>query len=170
MNKVARSLTALALSAALSAGMALMPLAYEPKTAETKADVLNTLGLFKGTENGYELDKPLTRMEALIMLIRLSGKELDALYSMKEYEMPFTDAPDWEKADKYLGYPSPRLCVSWAWTCSRAPATGWPFSTRWSGPPCSPAARGSSCWVRRGRPIILSSCRPAGWRAAPAPC
>ena len=104
MNKVARSLTALALSAALSAGMALMPLAYEPKTAETKADVLNTLGLFKGTENGYELDKPLTRMEALIMLIRLSGKELDALYSMKEYEMPFTDAPDWEKADKYLGY------------------------------------------------------------------
>lgn len=104
MNKVARSLTALALSAALSAGMALMPLAYEPKTAETKADVLNTLGLFKGTENGYELDKPLTRMEALIMLIRLSGKELDALYSMKEFEMPFTDAPDWEKADKYLGY------------------------------------------------------------------
>mgnify|MGYP005751081585 FL=1 len=104
MNKVARSLTALALSAALSAGMALMPLAYEPKTAETKADVLNTLGLFKGTENGYELDKPLTRMEALIMLIRLSGKELDALYNMKEYEMPFTDAPDWEKADKYLGY------------------------------------------------------------------
>lgn len=104
MNKVARSLTALALSAALAAGSALTSFAYEPKTAEANADVLNTLGLFKGTENGYELDKPLTRMEALIMLIRLSGNELDALYSLDEYKTPFTDTPDWEKADKYLGY------------------------------------------------------------------
>ena len=84
MNKVARSLTALALSAALAAGSALTSFAYEPKTAEANADVLNTLGLFKGTENGYELDKPLTRMEALIMLIRLSGNELDALYSLDD--------------------------------------------------------------------------------------
>ncbi len=50
MNKVARSLTALALSAALAAGSALTSFAYEPKTAEANADVLNTLGLFKGTE------------------------------------------------------------------------------------------------------------------------
>ena len=104
MNKVARSLTALALSAALAAGSALTSFAYEPKTAEANADVLNTLGLFMGTENGYELDKPLTRMEALIMLIRLSGNEIDALYSSDEYKTPFTDTPDWEKADRYLGY------------------------------------------------------------------
>ena len=61
MNKVARSLTALALSAALAAGSALTTLAYAPETAKANAEVLNSLGLFKGTENGYELDKPLTR-------------------------------------------------------------------------------------------------------------
>lgn len=88
----------------ISRGSALTSFAYEPKTAEANADVLNTLGLFMGTENGYELDKPLTRMEALIMLIRLSGNEIDALYSSDEYKTPFTDTPDWEKADRYLGY------------------------------------------------------------------
>ena len=104
MNKVARSLTALALSAALAAGSALTTLAYAPETAKANAEVLNSLGLFKGTENGYELDKPLTRMEALIMLIRLSGNEIDALYGSEEYKTPFTDTPAWETADKYLGY------------------------------------------------------------------
>lgn len=37
MNKAARSLTALALSAALAAGSALTALAYEPKTAKANA-------------------------------------------------------------------------------------------------------------------------------------
>ena len=39
------------------------------------ADNLSELGLFKGTNNGYELDKPATRVEILVMLIHLLGKE-----------------------------------------------------------------------------------------------
>ena len=78
--------------------------AYNKEEATLKADSLNTLGLFKGTENGYELDKPLTRIEALIMLIRLSGNEMNALYPEEELSHPFTDAPDWEEASLYMAY------------------------------------------------------------------
>ena len=70
--------------------------------AQTEADVLYELGLFKGTNNGYELDRKPTRMEAIIMLIRMTGKENDALYG--EWEHPFTDAPTWEGAEQYLAY------------------------------------------------------------------
>ena len=104
MNKIAKSILSLALAATLSAGAAMTSLAYQPEETKITADMLNALGLFKGTENGYELDKPLTRMEALIMLIRLSGSETEALYGSEEYTHPFTDAPDWEDAGKYLGY------------------------------------------------------------------
>lgn len=72
--------------------------------AEIYADTLNTLGIFKGTDNGYELDKPLTRLEALILLIRLSGEEISALYPEEEMKHPFTDAPDWDGAEAYMAY------------------------------------------------------------------
>lgn len=78
--------------------------AYDPAEAELKANALNTLGLFKGTDKGYELEKPLTRLEALIMLIRLSGNEMNALYPEEEIKSPFTDAPDWEGAASYMAY------------------------------------------------------------------
>lgn len=103
MNKISRSITALALAAMLGAS-SLSALAYEPTVANAKADTLHALNLFQGTDNGYELEKPLTRMEALIMLIRLSGKEIDALYSKTTYTSPFSDTPDWDKAGSYLGY------------------------------------------------------------------
>jgi len=78
--------------------------AYDAAEEQKAADTLNTLGLFKGTDNGYELERPLTRLEALIMLIRLSGNELNALYPEEEIEHPFTDAPDWEGAESYMAY------------------------------------------------------------------
>ncbi len=78
--------------------------AYDKDEATLKADSLNTLGLFQGTENGYELEKPLTRIEALIMLIRLSGHEYDAIYPEVEMSHPFTDAPEWEEASLYMAY------------------------------------------------------------------
>ncbi len=103
MNPIIKSLTTLTLSAVLAAFSVVPVLAYDKETANQKADMLNTIELFKGAENGYELEKPLTRMEALIMLIRLSGKETEALYG-GPYTHPFTDAPAWEDASKYLGY------------------------------------------------------------------
>lgn len=78
--------------------------AYNAEDAEKKADFLKALELFKGTDKGYELEKSLTRLEALIMLIRLSGNEMNALYPEQEYEHPFTDAPEWEGAENYMAY------------------------------------------------------------------
>ena len=65
-----------------------------------KADALNYLGLFQGTDNGYELDKGLTRAEAIAMVVRYLGAEKDAANG--EYNVPFTDVPEW--AEKYIGY------------------------------------------------------------------
>jgi len=76
--------------------------AYDAADAQTKAESLKVLGLFNGTDKGFELERVPTRMEAIIMLIRMTGKENDALYS--EWENPFTDAPTWENAAQYLGY------------------------------------------------------------------
>ncbi len=65
------------------------------------AESLKSLGIFKGvSDTEFELDRAPTRAEALVMLIRLLGKENEALSS--ECVHPFTDAPEW--ADKYIGY------------------------------------------------------------------
>ena len=56
--------------------------------------------MFIGTENGFELDRAPTRIEALVMLIRLLGVENDAKNGT--WSHPFTDVPDW--AAPYVGY------------------------------------------------------------------
>lgn len=38
------------------------------------ADALFELGIFKGTDIGYQLDKTLTRAEAVTMIVRIIGK------------------------------------------------------------------------------------------------
>ncbi len=40
-----------------------------------EADMLKSLGLFKGTDIGFELDRTSNRVEAAIMLVRLLGGE-----------------------------------------------------------------------------------------------
>ena len=69
-------------------------------TAELLAGRLNQLNLFKGSDKGYELSREGSRVEALVMLIRLLGKEETALSG--DWTHPFTDVPAW--ADKYVGY------------------------------------------------------------------
>ncbi|GKX30271.1 hypothetical protein SH1V18_27510 [Vallitalea longa] len=64
------------------------------------ADLLNNFGLFNGTAKGYELDKSGTRVEGLVMFLRLIGEEKEALESLEEH--PFTDVPKW--ADRYVAY------------------------------------------------------------------
>lgn len=60
------------------------------------ADALNDLGLFQGTEAGYDLDRAPTRAEAGVMLVRLLGAEKEAL-NTEAYTAPFTDVRDWAK-------------------------------------------------------------------------
>ena len=68
------------------------------------ASSLKTLGLFRGSDTaygeGFDLEKAPTRMEALIMLIRLLGEEKEALACTAPF--PFTDIPDW--AEPYAAY------------------------------------------------------------------
>ena len=68
------------------------------------AAALKTISLFRGSDTGYgegfDLEKAPTRMEALIMLIRLLGEESEAL-TCTAYQ-PFADVPDW--AELYAAY------------------------------------------------------------------
>jgi hypothetical protein len=67
---------------------------------DAQADALHELGLFLGTDRGYELDRTSTRAEAAVMLIRLLGEEAEV--EAGSYTHPFTDVPAW--ADSYIGY------------------------------------------------------------------
>ena len=60
------------------------------------ADALHDLGLFQGTDSGYDLDRAPTRAEAAAMLVRLLGAEEEA-QAMESYTAPFTDVRDWAK-------------------------------------------------------------------------
>ena len=57
------------------------------------AEDLAAIGMFRGTANGFELDRAPTRAEAAIMLVRLYGAEEEAqeAYKSGELTMPFTD-------------------------------------------------------------------------------
>lgn len=68
--------------------------------SNSHAKALNTLGVFQGTSAGYDLESAPNRAQGITMLIRLLGKEADAL--KKKYSHPFTDAQDWSKP--YVAY------------------------------------------------------------------
>lgn len=78
----------------------LQPVFAETLDYTSEADKLNALGLFKGTANGYELDRVPNRAEAAAMLIRLLGVEDEA--NKMNYAHPFTDVPEW--ASPIVGY------------------------------------------------------------------
>lgn len=91
--------------------VSLFPTALASGTGDTALEEnlssdLNTLGLFQGTQvnadgsTNFELNRAPTRVEALVMLIRLLGKETEALDG--SWTHPFTDVAEW--ADKYVGY------------------------------------------------------------------
>lgn len=68
------------------------------------ARAIRDLHLFRGTEvatgEGFELENPATRIQALIMFIRVLGEEEEAL--AWQGEIPFKDVLDWAKP--YVGY------------------------------------------------------------------
>lgn len=86
--------------------MGLLPVAAEAaerdiSLEETLAEDLKQLGLFKGvSDTDFALGRAPDRTEALVMLIRILGKESEAMNG--NWTHPFTDVPRW--ADKYVGY------------------------------------------------------------------
>lgn len=71
-------------------------------SASTYADKLYELGLFKGTENGYELESPLTREQSAVMLVRLNGEEDKVLKA--DFEEVFTDVKSSRWSFPYVMY------------------------------------------------------------------
>lgn len=62
---------------------------------------LKALSLFKGvSDTNFDLNRAPTRTEAIVMLIRVLGKESEALNGT--WTHPFTDVETW--ANKYVGY------------------------------------------------------------------
>ena len=71
---------------------------------DSVAKELKTLGLFQGTDTGFDLDRAPTRTEAAVMLVRLLGAESEAKaeFSAGSISHPFTDVPSW--ADPYIAW------------------------------------------------------------------
>lgn len=69
------------------------------------ADALKTMGLFQGSDvpygSGYELESAPTRVQGLIMFLRLMGEEQYAL-AYPGSGITFADVPDW--AEPYVAY------------------------------------------------------------------
>lgn len=65
-----------------------------------QAEMLKQLGLFLGTEKGFELERNLTRAEAAVMLVRFLGAENKV--QSGTWSHPFNDVPQW--ADQYVGW------------------------------------------------------------------
>lgn len=87
--------------------LALIPTAFAASDdAITAANALYQLGLFKGTGTNadgtpnFDLDRAPTRNEAVTMLVRLLGKENEAVNGI--WNIPFTDVAAWAKP--YVGY------------------------------------------------------------------
>lgn len=101
-----KKLLSLLLAALLCCALPLGALAAEPEAAQSAADRLYGLELFRGTgvaADGspiYELERVPNRNEAVTMLVRLLGAEDEALSG--DWETPFTDLADW--AAPYVGY------------------------------------------------------------------
>ncbi len=89
----------------LLCGMGSAVLAAEDEAAAA-ADTLNALDLFRGVavaEDGtpvYDLSRAPNRQEAVTILVRLLGRESEALAG--QWETPFTDVDSW--AVPYVGY------------------------------------------------------------------
>ena len=100
-----KKLISLLLVLILCAGMA-VPAFAASEEAMVAADMLYELGLFNGVGDNpdgtpnFALDRGLTRQEAVTLLVRLLGREADALAGA--WENQFTDVADWAKP--YVGY------------------------------------------------------------------
>ena len=102
-----KKLFALVLTVLLAAGTVTLPaLAATPAMAQSSAELLYSLGLFRGVGNNadgtpnFDLNRSTTRAEAVTMLVRLLGAEEQAQRAVQA--LPFSDVPNW--ARPYVSY------------------------------------------------------------------
>lgn len=97
--KMVRKLVVLAVMV-LAVVLSTAGFAAEGVRYEAHADALKSLGLFSGTNNGFELDRAPKRVEVAAMLVKFLGAEAEA--NAMKYIHPFTDVPAW--ANNIVGY------------------------------------------------------------------
>lgn len=97
-------LLALGLAGALTLGAA-------AADYEAAAQELAQIGIFRGSAQGFELDRAPTRTEAAVMLVRLLGgeKEAAAQFAAGAIPQPFGDVPPW--AEPYVAWLSAKGLV-----------------------------------------------------------
>jgi hypothetical protein len=106
MKRLAKSISMLVLAIILMASACALPAHAYSTAQENSAQTLYNYGLFRGTgvqSNGtpiFDLDKVPTRNQAIIMLVRLLGKESEALEG--NWNIPFTDVSS--SMRPYIGY------------------------------------------------------------------
>ena len=94
-----RRLLSLTLTLVLALTLVPVTLAAGDDEARQAAQTLYDKGLFRGvgdSEDGelnFDLDRPMNRAEAVTMLVRLLGKEAEAVEG--DWTTPFTDVPAW---------------------------------------------------------------------------
>ncbi|MGO4106356.1 S-layer homology domain-containing protein [Paenibacillus sp. YAF4_2] len=95
-----------------------------------QADTLNQLGLFMGTNYGYQLGDPITRAQGTVMLLRLSGEADDA--ARAQMKSSFTDVKSSHWAVQSIAYAASKGYVKGIGNGSFAPdrlMTGKEFLT-----------------------------------------
>jgi hypothetical protein len=104
MKKIRTVFCVLLCLAILAGALSVGAFAAEPRDTsfyEGLASDLKALRLFRGvSDTDFDLNRAPTRVEALVMLVRILGKEDEALNG--EWSHPFTDVPEW--AGSYVGY------------------------------------------------------------------
>lgn len=95
-----QKLLALLTALALTAGLLAVPACAVGADSTAHADKLASLHLFRGTADGYHLEAAPTRLQGLIMLIRLLGLEEEALACSDSN--PFDDVTG--TGDRYAAY------------------------------------------------------------------
>lgn len=96
-----RRITSLILVLAIILSTFIPVMAREEGNYIAEAEKLKLLGVFSGTDIGFELDKEATRLQGLAMLIRLIGKEEQAR-TFENGSSPFSDVPEW--GEIYVNY------------------------------------------------------------------
>lgn len=77
--------------------------AFGPNESRSIDNFFIEAQLLKGDGSGYGLDKTASRLEGIVILIRLMGKDAEA-QSMAGQPCQFTDAPDWAKGYVNFAY------------------------------------------------------------------
>ena len=82
------------LAVILTLNIVTVQISADETSSNESAEILSMVGMFKGSDKGFELDREPSRLEGLVMMLRVIGKEEEALSYDTEVKT-FNDVPGW---------------------------------------------------------------------------